>query len=212
MNFLLELVTGPEIEPVTLAELKASIRTFASSTDEDDLLTALIQSAREWVEGETGRVLVDQTWKLTVDTDRVVQTDARDGQIYYSTPIPTKVGEILLQKSPALAILSFISVDATTGVETAVTAGTYELREADSKWPRIVALDGSTWSSGTFRITFRAGYSDQTGSPQDDRSVIPNRFKQAMMLYAEAIYDRDPALIDVAKTLIKNERCNLQFA
>ena len=61
MNFVLERLTQPEMEVVTLAEMKRHLRLFSSVTDEDADITALIVAAREWVEDYTGRVLVDQT-------------------------------------------------------------------------------------------------------------------------------------------------------
>ncbi len=84
----------------------------------------------------------------------------------------------------------------------------------------IVPLNGITWpTSGIFagfRITFRAGFADRLGSPQQDADVVPVRFKQAMKLWAEANYDRDPImmplLLKVAEQLVKPERADLQIA
>ena len=53
MNFTLERVTQPDIEPVTLDEMKRHLRCFMSVTDEDDDITALIVAAREWIEDYT---------------------------------------------------------------------------------------------------------------------------------------------------------------
>lgn len=216
--FILERVSQPAIEAVTLAELKLHLRTYASDTAEDDLLSALIVVAREWVEDYTGRVLVDSTWRLTIG-DFVagfanVDSDTVTG--YYRGPwFPRADLGIELRRAPALAITSFVTV-ATDGTETAVDAATYELREADSKWPRVYPLAGATWGAGPMRITFRAGFADQTGSPTTGAEVVPERFKQAMKLYAEALYDRDekamPMLMNAAEALIRPERANLQIA
>ena len=62
------LIAGPGEEPVTLAEAKAWCRIDAS--DEDALVTALIAAARLQVESLTGRALVTQSWRLTLDCPR----------------------------------------------------------------------------------------------------------------------------------------------
>jgi gp6-like head-tail connector protein len=62
------LIAGPGEEPVSLAEAKAWCR--LDSTDEDDLVSALIAAARLQVESETRRALVTQSWRLTLDCPR----------------------------------------------------------------------------------------------------------------------------------------------
>ncbi len=108
-----------------------------------------------------------------------------------------------------------MTVDA-EGDETPVDAATYELREADSKWPRLVPIGSAAWTSANLRITFRAGFADQTGSPQTGAEVVPDRFKNAIRLWVEAMYDRDPVMMDkllkAATDLIKAERVELGFA
>jgi gp6-like head-tail connector protein len=59
------LIAGPGEEPLTLAEAKAWCR--VDTTDEDALLTALIAAARLHVESMTGRALIEQSWRLTLD-------------------------------------------------------------------------------------------------------------------------------------------------
>lgn len=215
MRFTLERVSDPDIEPVTVAEFVRNVGEFAANaTVREADIERLIAGAREWAEHETGRALIDQAWRLTI-TDGVgavydpVQRPPPEG--YYTGQTGPRTGEILLMRSPVLAITSFVTVDA-AGDETAVDAATYELREADSKWPRLVGLDGTTWGTGTFRIGFRAGYANRVASPQEDASVVPARFKQAILLHAQAYYDRDEKmmekLLDAAERLIAPERCH----
>ncbi len=66
--------TGPEAEPVTLAETKAHLRLQQHS--EDELVTGLIRAAREEVEAATGLALMNQTWRKVLDalpSDRMVR-------------------------------------------------------------------------------------------------------------------------------------------
>lgn len=58
-------LTGPAAEPVTLSEAKAWLR--LDTNDEDDLVTALIASARAAIEAHLRRVLMAQTWRLVLD-------------------------------------------------------------------------------------------------------------------------------------------------
>lgn len=59
------LINAPAIEPVSLAEAKAWLRLDGS--DEDDLVQALIVSARLTLEAYTRRFFVTQSWRLTLD-------------------------------------------------------------------------------------------------------------------------------------------------
>ena len=60
-----KLVSPPVEEPITLAEAKLHLR--ETGTDQDALITSLIQTAREYVEDSTGRMLMLQTWDLFLD-------------------------------------------------------------------------------------------------------------------------------------------------
>lgn len=215
MRWTLERVTQPDIEPVTVAEFVRNIGEFASAaTEREDDIQALITAAREWAEKHTGRALIDQSWRLTLsDGTPVVDTVAEPGIL--CGRVTGRPGEILLRRSPVIAITSFVSVDA-AGDETAIDPDTYELREAGSKWPRLVALNGASWDVGTYRIGLRAGYADRDASPQQDASAVPARFRRAILLYSEALYDRDEktmkTLMEVAEQLIDPERCGLGLA
>ena len=59
------LITPPAIEPLSLIEARAHLR--LDTTDEDDLVTALIAAARHVVERETRRALITQTWRVILD-------------------------------------------------------------------------------------------------------------------------------------------------
>jgi uncharacterized phiE125 gp8 family phage protein len=67
------LIAGPAVEPVTLAEMRGFLR--LDDTAEDDLVTALVRTARQSVEAASGRLLIAQSWRLALDRwpeDRVV--------------------------------------------------------------------------------------------------------------------------------------------
>jgi hypothetical protein len=222
MRFVLERVTAPESEPVSLAEMRQQVHEFADITANDVQYASLITTAREWVEDFTGRALIDQKWRLTIGN--ALPYAGGDSVSGYRAPGyycgnwgSYRAGEILLRKSPALSITKFVTVDA-GNTETDVDSATYALREADSKWPRLVALNGATWNPwlpGTcMRIEYRAGYINELGSPTV--GSVPERFKQAILLYAEALFDRDEKMIErliaTAENLVRPERVELSLA
>ena len=55
----------PDVEPVTLAEVKEHLRIGHAS--EDELLSGLIRAGRDEVERATGIALISQTWHLALD-------------------------------------------------------------------------------------------------------------------------------------------------
>lgn len=216
-KFVLERVTQPDIEPVTLAEMIQQVHEFSSIAQAaQDELTGLIKAAREWVEDYTGRALIEQRWRLTLLSDSATlgYTDTNTVTGIYVGEWSPSVAGVLLRKSPVLGLVS-VSTITSSGVETAQSVAGYEVREANSKWPRFAALSG-TWGGDSMRIVFRAGFADRLGSPTQDATVVPVRFKQAIKLWAEAMYDRDEktmgTLLEAAKTLIKPERSELQIA
>ncbi|MGQ3675619.1 head-tail connector protein [Xanthobacter sp. TB0139] len=60
-----ELLVGPAAEPLTRAEAKDFLR--LDHDDEDVLVDALITTARSWVESQTGRALMVQSWRFVRD-------------------------------------------------------------------------------------------------------------------------------------------------
>ena len=59
------LLSGPAVEPVTLAEAKTYLR--VEHGDDDDVIAALIAGARVHVEAQTRRALITQSWRLIRD-------------------------------------------------------------------------------------------------------------------------------------------------
>lgn len=108
----LVLSEPPLSEPISLTELKAHLRIDHAS--EDDLLNALIRTAREYLEQRTALALITQSWRLCLDSwpigDCVIlhktpvqaidQVEQFDGS---GTPVSLNVTEMLLdgKSSPA---------------------------------------------------------------------------------------------------------------
>ena len=60
-----DLLSGPALEPVSLDDVKAWLR--LDSNEEDQLLSALIVSARLTLEAYTRRFFVTQSWRMRLD-------------------------------------------------------------------------------------------------------------------------------------------------
>ena len=201
----IERVSEPEIEPITLAQMKVAIREYIDLTLQDDEIEAWIASARRWLEEHTCRTLIDTTYRLTIRDFEPADRSVTGG------PMPLPQDGILLPRSPVLEIVSVATVDS-AGDETELEAEDYDLLDAGSKWPRVTGLTAAS----AVRITFRAGYADQTSSPQTGADVVPAVFKQAMKLWVQAHHDKDKDMMDklitAACNLVKYENANLQLA
>lgn len=215
MMFALELVSGPAIEPVTLQEMKQHLREYASMTEMDGTITSLITAAREWAEQFTGRALIDQTWRLTVErtgslAPAIIANASVTGQ--WQT---ARANEIQLRRAPILSVESIVSIDA-AGEEVTIAPDSYSLRLAASKYPKVVALNGAKWGQEYLQVTFRAGYADRAASPVQDAAVVPERYKQAIKLWVQANYnpnvEETDRLLKTAENLIKGERVELSLA
>src|SRR5690606_27914269 len=58
-------LTPPALEPVSLDEARAFLR--LDQTHEDELLTTLITAARLMIEAASGRMLIEQGWRIVLD-------------------------------------------------------------------------------------------------------------------------------------------------
>ena len=65
INRNLSEVTAPSVEPIALSEAKAFLRIDHST--QDTLIAELIKAARQRVENDTGRSLINTTWDLWFD-------------------------------------------------------------------------------------------------------------------------------------------------
>lgn len=131
------LITPAATFPVTLAEAKAQCR--IDGGDEDALINGLIAAATDYVEQYTGRAIMAQTWKLTLDAF----SDA-----------------IVLPKGPVQSVTSVQYYD-TDGVERTATNYTLD-NSSDPAW--IVRNAMYSWPTtqsavNVVNITFVAGYS-----------------------------------------------------
>lgn len=141
-----ELLTGPAVEPVLLAEAKAHLRLDDSS--EDDLIGALIAAARVAVETAIRGVMITQTWRACV------------------ADWPS--AGVALPVVPASAVTAVRAIDA-AGVATVLDSADYALDAVDG----TVALINPAAGAARYEIDFTAGYgSSGVDVPQPLRQAI----------------------------------------
>lgn len=150
------LVTAPTAEPLTLAELRAHLR--IDITDDDATVGVLLLAAREWVEGETKRRLMTQTWDFTWDRGWPCDLVLR------------------LPVAPVSAVTSVTYVDEAGATQT--LSPTLYTAVLNTDYPHIVPAYDADWPSVRDvpnAVTVRAvcGYGDaNSDAPQPLRQAI----------------------------------------
>jgi uncharacterized phiE125 gp8 family phage protein len=158
------LISGPAMEPVSLAEAKAHLRIDGST--EDTLVASLITSARVHIETTLSQSLITQQWALWLD-------EWPDG------------GEVKLPLTPVQEVVSITIYDsADTGEIVApdnyISDKTRIVRRSKTTWPRPLRR------ANGIEIVFRTGYGD-------NRTDIPHTIRQATLLLIAHWYEhREP--------------------
>lgn len=166
----LKRTSDPASEPVSLGEAKNHLRVDIS--DDDDLITALITAAREYVEEASRRALITQTWRLSLPQ------------------FPAAV-EIELPRPPLQSVTSVTYTDS-DGSSSTFASSKYSV-DTDSEPGRVRLVYGEDWPSDTLaetnpvQITYVAGYGD--GS-----SDVPQRWRQAILLTVGHWYENREAV------------------
>lgn len=163
------LMSGPSVEPITVAEAKAHCRIDHDA--EDMLISSLILAARLHVEHNLDLALVSQSWSLYLD--------AWPGGAHVELPL-----------APLIGVEAIKTYDADDNAAI-VDPGKYSI-DAASRRPRI-AFDNSASrpvpgrAINGIEIAFVAGY----GATADD---VPVPIRQAIkMLVAHWYEAREPA-------------------
>jgi uncharacterized phiE125 gp8 family phage protein len=157
---------APEVEPVTLDELKAHLQ--ISTADHDTTLTAIGIAAREWAEAETRRAFVQRTYRANVS-----------GFAYrYRLPFPELRS----------ATVQYYNTDSPE----ALTA--YTGYRVHSDRSELELMPGSTLPTTAQRpdavqITYVAGYADDAASPVDYTANVPHMLRHAILMAAADMFE-----------------------
>ncbi len=146
-------VSGPNSEPVTLAEAKLHLR--VDGADEDALIGALITAARESAEHQLGRSIIATTWALTRDA------------------FPTS---ILLPMPRATAVTRIDYLDA-DGAAQVMNAIGYQLIAASEFEAWVEPAYGYAWPATrqqpeAVKVTYVAGWANAAAVPAAIKSWI----------------------------------------
>lgn len=155
---MLTLITGPAVEPVTLAEAKRHCR--VDMADDDGLIADLIAAATRHCEQVTHRRFISQVWE-----DRL---DAVPAYVW-TAPV-----------APVLSIGSVTYVDRDGATQTWSSAlYRTDIPAGDSAGPaRLTPLYGELWPqarsiTNTFAVRFTVGYGTTAASvPADIKAAI----------------------------------------
>ena len=169
--------TPPEVEPVTVDELKVHAR--IDGNHEDARLLHLIASARAYIERVTGLAMIEQTRVLVLD--RFPREDDPCGSVL-------RVDYV----APVSAVES-IKYDDEAGVEQTMDDSLYVTDLRGERLARIGLVPGAAWPAtretlGAVRVTVTAGYGE---SPED---VEPD-LRQAVLLLAGHWYRNPEAVV-----------------
>lgn len=157
----LKLVTAPASLPLTLAQVKEHLR--VQDSDEDTMLALYIEAATVHAESFMGRALIDQTWDYTIDR------------------LPCNGGTIELPRQPLLGVTQFDTGDSPEFSDYSVDLASGRLYlPVSGSWPTV------TGDYAVARIRFRAGYVDQSESPEVGE--VPADILNGILLIVGTLY------------------------
>ena len=188
------LVTGPSVEPISLAEAKLHLR--VDITDDDTLITGLIISARQRAETITRRSLCTQTWKLVLDQfpapGQNVGSANWYGPQWGNSPGPLttlradgRTGfEIFLDHTPVVSVDSITYTDV-DGTPQTLSSSLYKT-DLVTEPCRVVPAYGTTWPGtrneiSAVTVNYTCGYGNA--------AAVPQSIKQWMLLRIGALYE-----------------------
>ncbi len=167
----LTVVTAPTAEPVTLDEQKTHLRL---ETDDDDAYVAsCIAAARHYIEGQTKRAIMQQTWNYTIDYDWPVKFGTR------RIDFPTN--PVTAQASPSTTVITYVDTSGSTQTlaQTQYTVvgrrhGSYIVPAYDIAWPDVRSVPNA------ITVRYQSGYSTTT---------VPQELHRAVMMLASHYYE-----------------------
>ena len=161
------MVTGPAETPISLSEAKAHL--VVEHTDDDALITSLINQATDYVETQTGRFLITQTWDYLRDRTPcgALEIPARNVTAVANL---TQNGETILPQSTIelFYLLDFRSTN-------------FRI-EPITSWPTLPTIGFNHWS-----LHITQGY----GAAAD----VPNDLKTAIYLMVGHLYRNREATV-----------------
>jgi hypothetical protein len=186
MHISAKIKTPPTVEPVAYQDLKTFAR--IDNNDENDFLTSLVVTAREFAEKYTNRAFITQTWEMAFDywsnsgeaMCREYCCYGRDCHILNHFLSCTE-NRIELDRPPLQSVTQIRTLD-NDGNVTVINASEYllDLRAEPGVVSAITTPIG-TRDLKAIEIEYIAGYGDTGAS-------VPQGIKTAILAWATEIY------------------------
>lgn len=204
----LTLTSPPAVEPVSLDEAKLQCRIDSDLYDDDDLVSALITAARQYVEEVCGRALITQTWRLALPgfpgaTGVLgVPVYGVDPLALPGTPVAGSVAfryALRLTRGIVKSITSVTYVDG-TGTTQTLDPASYIL-SADQWEATLTPAPGTMWPVTLVHpegavITYVAGYGD-------DATSVPQPIRAAIKLLVGHLYEnRESVIVSASRAVV----------
>lgn len=190
----LKITSQSNILPVTVTEVKQTLRIDPDNFDQDAELSMMLKSSIKVLEEYTGRSFITKTYELALDRIPYTQDD-RLIEGFSTGPFMDRTSNyITLPKSPLVAVSSFKYYNDSDVESTFSTSNYYVDNYSDT--PKIVLRRSQTFPdvaslrvANAFIITFTAGYGT---APKD----IPETLKQAINIYTSHLYENRELYIE----------------
>lgn len=183
------LLTGPSTEPLLLEEVKDYMRLPSEQKEDDNLITDLITRCRRLAEEKSGVVLLNQTFRLTLDNWPGYREPWWDGVV--ETTISELYGPhdqrlIRLPRFPLQSVDTMTVFD-TAGASSTVTIADVFIVDTNSI-PGVLTLQfGATWPIATQPITaIRIDYTAGFGTT---RQSIPETLRGGLLDLIDYVYN-----------------------
>jgi uncharacterized phiE125 gp8 family phage protein len=177
------LTTAPAVEPVTAAELSASLN---GASDTDAFLEGLITEAREEIETASGLALITQVWTLSLDRWPGGAEEWWDGvREAHINSIRRTGGAVTLRRSPVQTVDAITAYGEDDVGAVVSVSGTFIVDIANMPG-RLVIRSGATWpvalrAANAIEIEYTAGYGDAAAD-------VPAPLRRAVKSMAAYLY------------------------
>lgn len=170
----LELITGPDLEPIELTEAKQHLR--VEHDDEDTLIERYVAAARMWAEDYTRRALISQSWRQVLED------------------FPSGNGEIRTMKGRMISVERIQYQDSAgdtqqlhAPADSPIVTGNVQIIASNEHYGRIRPSFGLTWPStrdemASVQIEFTTGFGT---TPED----MPPPLLQALLYRVTDFYE-----------------------
>jgi uncharacterized phiE125 gp8 family phage protein len=182
------LVTGPAEEPVSVGEMCAHLE-LGDSAPEQAKAADLVADAREMIEEYAGIAMINQSWRLALDTWPHGQEPWWDGVRQYSRNelySEATMRSVVLPRSPLVSITSCTVYDEASNATVVTVANTFDV-DTYSKPGRLTLKGGVTWpvalrASNAIEIVYVAGFGASAAN-------VPGPLKRAVKQLAAYMYE-----------------------